>query len=597
ESVAGAYQNLGYLQVRVGTPELTVSGTKVRITIPVTQGLQTRIRSLSYEGNQAFESAELLLETYESTSLRPSQTTVEPGGPFSRNGVEDARIAMVRAYRDRGYLYGRIFSDVEYSKDGTSADVHYRFDEGPQVRVNRILVRGNRYTNDSVIRSRISFESGDIYRLEQALNDQRSINELGVFDTVRVRLIDESRPAEQKDLVAEVVESNRQPIEIAPGISTAEGPRVQASYSHINLFGTAGQLSVLAKVNRQVFFELYGDFANSIRQRFEAFSTADQIERVLQLGLRSPRYVNLFWEPTFRAELGTERDITLSYAFDSTRFSFGVDLQPTKRLRISLAPEVSLTTLTCASEDTDCLGTAQGTIGLFTLQNGERQAVKVGPAITYDARDNPFFPTSGYLAQASLDYSVGRSRDESVDDFTPQSFLRGEAVFSTYFGFGPTVLAISARAGQIRALQNEVPIFERFFLGGRTTLRGFPERTLIPEDCVIVAIDAEESENCQIRTETGDAPITQGGNNYALLKTELRVPLIGAASMGLFVDSGNLWFQTPNRNDLKIRVTTGAGLRYNTPVGPLALDVGVNPERRRENGEGRWSLHFTVGVF
>lgn len=596
DSVSGAYQNLGYLKVRVGPPELEIEGTEVRITIPIVEGPQTRIRSLSYKGNRAFGSAELLLETYEATSKKASQTPIEPGGPFSRNGIEDARIAMVRAYRDRGYLYGRIFSDITYSEDQKWADVRYRFDEGPQVRINRILVRGNRYTNESVIRSRISLESGDIYRLEQALADQRSISELGVFETVRVRLIDENRPAEQKDLVAEVSERNRQPIEIAPGISTAEGPRLQASYSHINLFGTAGQLSVLAKINRQVFFELYGDFASSIRQRFEEFSAAEQIERVLQVGLRSPRYVNLFWEPTARAEVVTERDITLSYDFDSTRLVFGVDLQPTERLRVTFAPEISLTNLTCASQDTDCLGTAQGVIGNFTLQNGERRAIKIGPVLTYDARDNPFFPSSGYLLQGAFDYSIGRSRVAS-EEFTPQSFVRGEAIFSTYFPLGSTVLALGVRAGHIRAVENEVPIFERFFLGGRTTLRGFPERTLIPEDCAIVGLDAPESGGCQIRVADGEAPITQGGNNYALLKGELRVPLIGAASVGFFVDAGNLWFETPSTDALQLRTTFGTGLRYNTPVGPLALDVGVNPDRRRIAGEGRWSLHFTVGVF
>ncbi len=599
DSVSGAYQNLGYLKVQVGPPELDVDGTEIAITIPIVEGPQTRIRSLSFEGNQAFESADLLLKTYEATSAKASQTPVEPGGPFSRNGVEDARIAMVRAYRDQGYLYGRVFSDIAYSDGGEWAEVRYRFDEGPQVRINRVLVRGNRYTNESVIRSRITFRSGDIYRLEQALSDQRSISELGVFNTVRVRLIDENRPAESKDLVAEVVESNRQPIEIAPGISTAEGPRIQASYSHINLFGTAGQLSILAKFNRQVFFGLYGDFSSELRDRFRSFSAAEQIERVLQVGLRSPRYVNLFWEPTLRTEVVTERDITLSYDYDSARFVFGVDLQPTKRLRVSLAPEVSLTDLTCASVDTDCLGTAQGVTGDFRLQNGERQAVKIGPAITYDARDNPFFPTSGYLIQANLDYSIGRSRENPQEnrEFTPQSFWRGEAIFSTYFALGSTVLALGARAGYIRPVQNEVPIFERFFLGGRTTLRGFPERTLIPEDCLIVPADAPDDDGCRIKTPEGQAPLPPGGNSYGLLKAELRVPVVGAASIGFFVDSGNLWFDFPARSELRLRTTLGSGLRYNTPVGPLALDVGINPDRREEAGEGRWSLHFTVGVF
>ena len=86
--------------------------------------------------------------------------------------------------------------------------------------------------------------------------DQRRVASLGVFDFVRVKLIDEQRPSELKDLVAEVSERDRQPIEIVPGISTAEGPRLQLSYSHINVLGRAWQFTALAKVNRQIFFQL-----------------------------------------------------------------------------------------------------------------------------------------------------------------------------------------------------------------------------------------------------------------------------------------------------------------------------------------------------
>lgn len=602
ERVAASYQNLGYLTVKVGTPEIDVDGTSVRVRITVTEGIQTFIRSLAYEGNEQFESAELLLETYESTAGKPAQAPIQPGAPFSRNGIEDARIGMTRAYRDRGYLYGRVFSNVSYSDDRQWADIAYRFDEGPQVRINRVLIRGNRYTNEAVILSRISLERGDIYRLEQALTDQRSIAELGVFSSVRVRLIDEERPSELKDLVAEVVERNRQPIEVAPGISTAEGPRLQASYSNINLFGTAGQLTLLARVNRQVFFDLYDEFSASIRRRFDDFSTVDQFERVLQAGFRSPRYVNLFWEPTFRTEVVHERSITLSYAFNSTRLVAGVDFQPTNRLRLSIAPEISLTDLTCADVDLgrfNCLGTAQGNNpNLVALDEGERRAVQVGPSVVYDGRDNPFFPTSGFLVSGSAVYSTGRSRETDTDDFDPQAFIRAEATFTRYIPLGRTVLALSARGGHIEAIQNDVPIYERFFLGGRTSLRGFPERALIAEDCRIVdsaTASAADPDECVIPS-TG-APITQGGKNYFLLKGELRVPLNAASSVGLFSDAGNLFFNYPGIDDIALRVSVGAGLRINTPVGPLALDLGVNTNPRTENGEDTWQPHFSVGVF
>lgn len=608
ETIAGSYRNLGYLNVKIDPPEIEIQGRAVKVRIRVSEGRQTFIRSLAYEGNEAFESSQLLETTHEATSGKPEQAPIQPGAPFSRNGVEDARIFMTRAYRDQGYLYGRVFSEVQLSENGQWADVTYRFDEGPQVRINRVLVRGNRFTDESVILSRISFERGNIYRLEQALSDQRAIAELGVFDSVRVRLIDEERPSEQKDLVAEVTERNRQPIELAPGISIAQGPRLQASYANINLFGTAGQLTILARINRQIFFDLYGALGPGIRRRVNNFSAVDQIERVLQVGYRSPRYVNMFWKPSLRTEVVHERSITLSYAFNSTRLVTGVDLQPLKRLRLSLAPEISLTDLTCADLETDentCIGFAQdANPNLVTLSEGARRAVQIGPSAVYDGRDNPFFPTTGFLVSGSVVYSIGRSRATEDEAFTPQDFVRAEAAFSRYLPLGETVLAMSVRGGHIRGTQEGVPIFERFFLGGRTSLRGVPERALIAQDCLVVnsgtaaSVIAASPGTCVIGRSDSEAPITQGGQNYFLLKTELRVPVGRTASIGLFVDAGNLWFDLPKRNNLTLRTTAGAGLRFNTPVGPLAFDLGFNLSPRREtHAEGLSQLHFSVGVF
>ena len=597
--ITSAYQNSGFLSATVGPAIPTIEGNTIFVDVPVREGVQTFIRSVNYHGNEAVGSQELLALANEATTGREVQAPFTPGAAFSSTGIEDARIAAIRAYRDHGYVYARIFSEVTLSEDRQWADVDYRFEEGPQVRIGRVLVRGNRYTREGVIRSRISLKPGDIYRLDQALTDQRAIGSLGVFSSVRVKLIDEERPAETKDLIAEVVERDRQPIEISPGISTADGPRLLLSYSHINVFGTASIATLSAKVNRQIFFGLYGQFADVLRDRYDTFTTLQQLERELRAGIHSPRVVLWPLKPSFRLDLVQERTNVISYSLDSTALIAGIDTYPGKRWTVSLEPSISYTSLQCPS-NSDCTGDVQSLRpDRPRLDRGTRRTFKIGPSIVYDHRDNAFSPTRGFYGSIKSFYAIGDLRTQ--DTPAPVRFITTQGLASAYFPMPVLgmVLAVSARGGVIANFGDAIPIDERFFLGGRDTLRGYIERTLIPQDVCVISDTQTASSRCKstITRQNGQPPITPGGETYALLKTELRIPLAERFSLGVFLDAGNLWFSTPTTDSLVLRYGTGAGIRYATPVGALALDLGVNPDRRSQNAEARMQVHFSVGVF
>jgi outer membrane protein insertion porin family len=119
----------------------------------------------------------------------------------------------------------------------------------------------------------------------------------------------------------------------------------------------------------------------------------------------------------------------------------------------------------------------------------------------------------------------------------------------------------------------EVPIQKRFFIGGRTTVRGFTEESLGPH-----AADGTPT----------------GGNYMANLNTELRVPLQYGFIVALFVDAGSVWFQGIPNSGFDLRESAGLGLRYATPVGPIALDYGWKLDRREGESASEW--HFTIGA-
>lgn len=605
DEIAAVYKNLGYLAVQVGPAEPRFDGDEVRVRVPVREGEQTFIRSMSFRGNEAFAAGELLDVALAATENRAVAAPLQPGSPISGTAIEDARIAMVRRYRENGYLYARVFTKATLSRDRRWVDLEYGVEEGPQVHIERVLVRGNHFTREGVIRSRITLKPGDVYRLDQALADQRAIAALGVFSSVRVKLIDEERPDERKDLVAEVVERDRQPIEIAPGISTADGPRLQASYSHINVFGTASTFTASLKLNRQVFFGLYGLYEDTLRDRYDELGVLEQIEREFRLGLRSPRIATLPMEPSLRFDLVHERTNALAYSLDSATLVFGLDMFPSQRLTFSLEPQLSLSNLECPTGDDgatfDCLGEFRALRpDRPRLDKGQRATFKIGPSLTYDRRDNPFNPSRGFYANTRAYYAVGSLQAGPLDEPEPIAFTSVEAMLTGYVALGGAVLALSARGGVLHSIAEIIPIDERFFLGGRDTLRGYVERTLIPEDACVVYTDlAEVRPRCDnvVERTSADPPVSPGGNTFVLLKSELRLPLTERVSLGLFVDAGNLWFSQPRPDDLALRFGTGAGLRYSTPVGALAVDFGFNPYRRVRNAETAGQVHFSVGVF
>ncbi len=136
------------------------------------------------------------------------------------------------------------------------------------------------------------------------------------------------------------------------------------------------------------------------------------------------------------------------------------------------------------------------------------------------------------------------------------------------------VLAASLRGGVAQGYfkTNELPIVERFFLGGSTTVRGYAQDTLGPK---------------------GSDGNPTGGNAFLMENLELRTSLGRGIGSVVFVDGGNVWQKVNEMGFTDLKFTTGLGLRYDTPVGPIRVDYGV--KLQREKGESSGELHFSIG--
>jgi len=189
------------------------------------------------------------------------------------------------------------------------------------------------------------------------------------------------------------------------------------------------------------------------------------------------------------------------------------------------------------------------------------QLVTVGLSQTFDFRDSPTNPHRGWVIDGSASYS------ESLDGSA--SFARFTGRYSTYFSFGKTLLALGARFGYIDAVDGraEVPIDERFFNGGSTTVRSFYETDLSPKD-------------------TENHPI--GGVARSIFNIEYDVPIYGDLVGAAFLDAGGTG-NTPFDN---FASGIGGGFRYNLPIGPVRVDYAVNPAPRKNQSLSVISLSF-----
>jgi outer membrane protein assembly factor BamA len=189
------------------------------------------------------------------------------------------------------------------------------------------------------------------------------------------------------------------------------------------------------------------------------------------------------------------------------------------------------------------------------------QLITLGLTQTFDFRDSPTNPRKGWVVDGSASFS------ESVDGSA--SFARFTGRYSTYFSFGKTLLALGARLGYIDSVQGTagVPIDERFFNGGSTTVRSFYETDLSPKD-------------------TENHPI--GGLARSIFIVEYDVPIYGDLVGAAFIDAGGTG-DTPFDN---FATGIGGGIRYNLPIGPVRVDYGVNPAPRKNQSVSVLSLSF-----
>lgn len=523
DAIEFLYRKTGYLTARVAEKAITYNkdGTRINIEMTIHEGPQTIIKGIEIEGNSLFPRNELL-----------KKSGLKEEGPLDPGGVDDGVIKMSSLYFQKGYIYARISYAKEFTKDGSGVTIKYTVNEGIPVRIGKIVIRGNDFTEDKVIRRELLIKPGDVYDPEKVFKSQQRIYKLGSLGSVRIVPIEEDVVAGEKDILISVKERKAGALEFGAGYGMEEKFRGFAELSHRNLYGTGASSS------------LRGDIS--------------QLESSYVLGFKKPWLLDYPVDGRFSlVDQVTKRE---SYSLEKYAAITGLDKDLTEFIKVSLQYEYEISRLFDVAEGAKIASEDEGTLDIGTIS----------PIIIRDSRDNPFNPRTGSVNSIKVDFSAGMATGSQVE------FVRYIAQSSWYIPLSKSVVCgLSVRGGWADAYgkTEEIPISKRFFLGGRTTVRGFELDSIGPK---------------------GSDGSPTGGDAYLNLNTELRFPIYRRIGGLLFVDAGNVWLKSEESVDIAdLRSSAGIGLRYLTPIGPLSLDAGWKLDRRED--ESAWEWHFTIG--
>ncbi|MBI2486966.1 MAG: outer membrane protein assembly factor BamA [Deltaproteobacteria bacterium] len=430
---------------------------------------------------------------------------------------------------DNGYPKANIKGEALVNRKEKWAKVSFVVNPGSLYRFGSISIKGNKDVESYIVRREVTYKEGEIYSTAKLDEARVRIFQLQLFRSV---VIDTNFDDDKEtvDTVITVAERKQGTVKIGVGYGTEDLFRGQIIWTKRNFFGGGRSLEVAGKFS-------------FLTQRAEASFTQPYIIGGGSdlMGIFSLNRDDL---PSFSSEniIGSTK---VSKSFGGTYRAFG-----SFSIQVSQLSDISDATREFIESDVFFLT-------FFNL------------GIERNTTDNILNPKRGTVATASLESSF-RTLGSDVN------YLKAFVELKGYKEFSKVVLAKRVSLGVIQPFGSsgtlDVPIFKRFFAGGSTTMRGFPFQELGPLD------DNED-------------PV--GGNSLLLGSFEIRFPIYKDLGGVVFLDYGNVY---PEEFDFKldqIKYAVGTGLRYNTLVGPLRVDLGyaLNPEP----GIGRFQFFLSIG--
>ena len=549
ETIKSFYRKNGFFNTEI--VDYSVSrdeeNHRVSIRIVIKEGGRSRVDTLAIKGNQLFTEARVRKEL-----------KLTEGKPYNPNLIENDQYSIFNLYFEKGYLGTRVSYEVKI--DSLRVDITWSIQQGKKARVMDVRLTGNQETRDDLVFRELRIEQGEYFDLEKIRMSKQNLYNTGFFSSVDIEPKNLNLEEGTVDLQIKVRERKTGYVETGMGVGNVHASHVFTELGQRNLLDRGYKLNVRSSYSFSVFADNEYDFNN---MDFET------------------KYLRHEGEIRFPHILSTWNTLALG-----SYYEYNATIEPAEVEAVSYFTSLSRT-----------FGRNTSLFVNYLLESIDRKNVEGAPPesrrrsmeVIYrrDTRNNYFNPRRGNYIRMETDYSGG--------------FLGGDdnyySLVSSYRSYSSIlpdlILAYRIRAGFAEpfADSRELPVERRFFLGGGNSVRGFEQNSLGPLNAA------------------GD-PL--GGQIVLLTNLELRypIPLLSRFNIGgvVFLDAGNVWkdidqifdgrfsFFTDERSVsvLDYKYSTGFGLRYYTPVGPVRVDAGFPINKRADRDEDYW-IHISLG--
>ena len=536
-------RNEGFSEFNLSEPKIDVNQeqTEVTLSYDVTEGEKVNFGTVSFDGNNVFTPEELQEHVY-----------IREGKLYNQKDFDDTVIAIQQQYANKGYLQVRV--EPQKTIENGQLNINYDISEGNVFYIDNIDVTGYENTKKYVFTREISVKPGDLYDSEKIQRSQTKILNLGFINDVQIDIQPTADP-QKVDLGFNVVEGRPGMFTAGLAMSSLDGLYGEVSINHMNLFGRAQRLSL-----RTLFGEEILDYTVS-------WSTPWIYDKPISLGadlFNTRRYRSFADENQAYTErrVGGRLRVGPRFNDDIYQLSFGYSFE-----NIDIYDIDERFTEPNAQPGDDNY-----------LPKGDQYMSTFSADIAVDTRDNIWDPTSGWRNSLGVSLAGG-----PIGGDLDLWYLNARSIFNhTVLNIGgnyPIVFVLSNKIGSVRAYgrTKEVPPYEKFFLGGADTVRGY-ERA-------------------------GEVGPQYGGTTYYVMNAELRFPLAREgrrtmAQFALFADIGNSWNHFDDVDfsfgpeDSQFKAGVGVGLRFTTPSLPIRIDWGYGLNHK--SNEDRSHFYFNI---
>jgi outer membrane protein insertion porin family len=514
------YQNSGFIEAKVAEPIIEYLDDMIYIKIKIDEGRKFKVGKVSVTGDLILPEIELM----ENLKITTNEF-------YSREVVRNDVLTITDLYSNEGYAYADIYPSISKDFDNLEVNIAYVIKRGKKVYFESITITGNNKTRDKVIRRELRVYEQELFSGTRLKRGIRNLYRLDFFEDVKVDTVEGSSD-DQIRLKIDVIEKPTGNLMFGGGYSSIDQGYLTAAIAQNNLFGRGQTLQLKTTVSSKSstyslsFTEPYL-FDKSISAGFDIYNQKrdygdydkSSVGGRLRLGTSLAEYTKLFW----------------SYSYDVSDIS-------------DIDNDVS---------------------DLVKESQGKNTTSATSVTLKYDSRDRMFNPTEGTVDTVSVEYA-GLGGDIAFTKYVASSGW----YYPLFLG---TVGMLYGKGGYVHENPSGfLPDYERFYLGGMNSIRGFGWRDIHAED------------------KNGD---DIGGNRFVQLNIEWIIPLIkDAGMMGVFFfDVGNVYGGDEKFDLTETREGAGAGFRWYSPMGPIRLEYGwILDPRGNENTQGRWE--FSIGT-